>query len=168
MAPGQSNWSEHHHRAPRMSVAVGAMVVYHESILFVQNTYGPFKQQWSIPTGFVDPGECPEAAALREVREEAGITAALDGLLAVSMIDWEGDPQVYMVFLCHHVSGKPVPDGTENSHAAYLTLEQIETSEIPVETQNLWLVRQVLNGKHTLLRPVEIISDYVTYLTTFG
>ena len=162
------NWSDFHRAAPRMSVAVGAVVVHDNAILFVQNTYGPFKGQWSIPTGFVDPGEYPEAAALREAHEEAGIEARLEGLLAVSMIDWEGDPQLYLVFLCQHLSGVPTPDGGENSHAAYLTLEQIDTSPIAIEAQNLWLTRRVLRGEHIVLKPATILSEFATYRATFG
>ncbi|HLT45658.1 MAG TPA: NUDIX hydrolase [Rubricoccaceae bacterium] len=35
------------------------------------------KGRWQLPKGIVDAGETPEATALREVREEAGIEAAL-------------------------------------------------------------------------------------------
>jgi 8-oxo-dGTP pyrophosphatase MutT (NUDIX family) len=37
---------------------------------------GP-EQRWQLPKGVVEPGEAPEAAALREVREETGIVAEL-------------------------------------------------------------------------------------------
>jgi 8-oxo-dGTP pyrophosphatase MutT (NUDIX family) len=33
--------------------------------------------RWQLPKGIVDPGETPEETAVREVREEAGIDAAL-------------------------------------------------------------------------------------------
>lgn len=35
------------------------------------------KLRWQLPKGIVDPGESPEATALREVREEAGIETDL-------------------------------------------------------------------------------------------
>jgi 8-oxo-dGTP pyrophosphatase MutT (NUDIX family) len=37
--------------------------------------------RWQLPKGLVDPGETPEIAALREVREETGIVATLSSLI---------------------------------------------------------------------------------------
>jgi mutator protein MutT len=37
--------------------------------------------RWQLPKGLVDPGETPETAAVREVREEAGIVATSAGLI---------------------------------------------------------------------------------------
>jgi 8-oxo-dGTP pyrophosphatase MutT (NUDIX family) len=33
--------------------------------------------RWQLPKGIIDPGETPEQAAIREVREEAGITCEI-------------------------------------------------------------------------------------------
>lgn len=35
------------------------------------------EMRWQLPKGIIDPGETPEQAALREVREEAGIECEL-------------------------------------------------------------------------------------------
>ena len=35
------------------------------------------ENRWQLPKGIIDPGETPEQAALREVREEAGIDCTL-------------------------------------------------------------------------------------------
>jgi 8-oxo-dGTP pyrophosphatase MutT (NUDIX family) len=38
-------------------------------------------RRWQLPKGLVDPGESPEQAAVREVREEAGVETDLMGLI---------------------------------------------------------------------------------------
>jgi 8-oxo-dGTP pyrophosphatase MutT (NUDIX family) len=44
------------------------------------------KRRWQLPKGIVDAGEAPEATALREVREEAGVDAEL--LAPIDTIDY--------------------------------------------------------------------------------
>lgn len=51
-------------------------------ILMVQPTY---KEALELPGGYIEVGEYPVAACLREVREELGVEIALGGLLVV---DW--------------------------------------------------------------------------------
>ncbi|MFH8495339.1 NUDIX domain-containing protein [Streptomyces coeruleorubidus] len=64
-------------------------------VLMVEPAY---KDYWEIPGGYVETGESPLHAAVREVQEELGITPPLGRLLAV---DWapneaEGDKVLYL------------------------------------------------------------------------
>ena len=55
------------------ALAVDACVRNGESILLVQRKFPPSAGSWVLPGGFVDQGERPEEAVLRELKEEAGL-----------------------------------------------------------------------------------------------
>jgi len=51
--------------------------------LVVKKTYGGLKGKWSLPAGFVKPGETADEAVVREVKEETGIEAEVIGLFGL-------------------------------------------------------------------------------------
>ncbi len=51
--------------------SAGGVVFHKDTILLLKKRNG----DWVLPKGHIEPGECVEDAALREVREEAGILA---------------------------------------------------------------------------------------------
>ncbi|MBQ1051625.1 NUDIX hydrolase [Micromonospora sp. C51] len=64
-------------------------------VLLVKPSY---KDHWDIPGGYVEPGESPRAACIREVEEELGFTPTLGPMLVV---DWapaekEGDKLLFI------------------------------------------------------------------------
>jgi len=131
--------------------------------LFVRQAKGAsLEGQWSIPWGMVDPGERPEAAALRETQEEGGITAEIEGLLGIQNLRRAG--WVGIIFQCRHINGAPTPDGgVETDRAAYFSLTELEALEEPVEPWCAWIVRRVLQGECHLI-PAEPDSPYQPHL----
>jgi len=68
---------------------VAAGVIFRDAedrVLLVKPTY---KDGWEIPGGYVEHGESPLAAAIREVREELGANLEVGELL---VLDWAPHP----------------------------------------------------------------------------
>ncbi len=64
-------------------LAAGVVTVHEGKIVLLRRAIEPAYGTWVFPGGFVDRGEHPEAAAVREAREEANVEVALEGLLGV-------------------------------------------------------------------------------------
>ena len=65
---------------------------------------------WALPKGQIDRGERPDATAIREVREETGVTAELDGKLGdVRYVYTRGGERIFKVvsfYLLRYRSGR--------------------------------------------------------------
>lgn len=156
---------------PRMIVCVGAVVLRDQKVLFVRQTYGhSLKGRWTLPWGFVHGKDAtglpdpPEVATLRETREEGGVIAEIEGLLGVqNHISRTGEPRLYLLFLCRHVSGEPTPDGQETDKAAYFSLEELDALNEPIDEFCEWLARRVLQDEHHII-PSEQMNPYRPHL----
>lgn len=82
----------------------------------------------ALPKGHVDPGETPEQAAMREVREEAGVETTLVEPLG-DVRYWytrEGRriSKVVRFYLLEHVEGVPTADAFEVAEARWMPLTE--------------------------------------------
>ena len=62
----------------------GVMLLNADGDVFVGQRLDSAADAWQMPQGGIDPGEDPQAAALRELAEETGIAAHLAEILAIS------------------------------------------------------------------------------------
>jgi ADP-ribose pyrophosphatase YjhB (NUDIX family) len=104
-------------------VAAGVIVTLNDQVVLLKRNIEPGLGKWVFPGGYVDAGEPPEKAAVREAWEEVGLKVALDKLLGVFSV--EGERVVLVAFTGHVVGGKL--QGNFESQA----IDTFEHSDIP-------------------------------------
>ena len=57
---------------------VAAILRNGERVFAIQRGYGDWKDLWEFPGGKIEPGEGPEEALVREIREELGAQIAVE------------------------------------------------------------------------------------------
>lgn len=97
-------------------VAAAAVLQLPGGILLCRRAIEPGLGKWSFPAGFVDRGEVVEDALRREIREETGLEARLDGLVGV--YSQPGDPVVLIVYAAR-ASGRPQPSAEASEIAVF-------------------------------------------------
>ncbi len=109
----------------RWDVGVGAALVHEGKVLLVRQTYGGAKGKWVLPGGFASHEELLDAAAARELREEAGVEGVAEGVVGVRTRYRPNGGAVYVVFKMRLVSGTPQADNFEVDAAQFFTAEEI-------------------------------------------
>ncbi len=97
-------------------------------VLLVKRSVEPKKGFWCLPGGFIELGETPETAALRELKEETGLSGQIDMLLGVSSNPSKQYHTVLMVgYLVKQYSGTLIPgdDADEAARFYYDELPEI-------------------------------------------
>jgi 8-oxo-dGTP diphosphatase len=113
-------------------LAAGALVVHDGRILLLRRAIEPRFGMWVFPGGFVDRGEHPEQAAIREAREEAGIDVALQGLVGVYH-EPPGSLVVLVVYRAELIAGE-AQAADESLEAAWFQPETLPWSELAFPT----------------------------------
>ena len=70
---------------------------------------------WVIPKGHIEPGESPEAAAVREIWEETGVQAKITASLGTSIFIYQAR-QIHTMYYLLEYLGETSPQEERESH----------------------------------------------------
>lgn len=108
------------------TIHVVAALIFHEGKLFVtQRGYGAWQDYWEFPGGKIEPGETPEEALVREIREELDTGIRVDGHVCDVEYDYPEFHLSMQCFRCEIVSGSPKL--LEHEAAKWLGKEELNT-----------------------------------------
>ena len=106
---------------------VAAIIIHEDKIFATQRGYGEFKDGWEFPGGKIEPGETPQEALVREIKEELDIEIEVKDFLETVEYDY---PEFHLsmdCFFCTIRSGELVLK--EHEAAKWLTAETLESVE---------------------------------------
>lgn len=155
-------------------LGVGGLCILDEKILLVKHKYGPSKDKWLLPGGFVELGEELSTAIEREVLEETGVITQVLDLVLVRHMSRERPAggiisDVYVVFSLEYKGGEPKPDLIENTDTQFVPISELDKYEIS-ELSKFIIAEKTKKGGFKLLtyKPnIQTMEDskIITYQT---
>ena len=124
MGNDNTNWGQ----------SVTGVVINESKVLLARHTYGSGKGKLIVPGGYVEYGETPQDALVREYLEETGITIEPENIIGIrfNVHDW------YVAFRAKYVSGTPKSDNDENSEVLWMDVnEALIREDVPDLTKKL-------------------------------
>lgn len=122
---------------------VAAIIIKDNKVFATQRGYGAFKDGWEFPGGKIEPGETPQEALTREIREELDTEIAVGDLLDTVEYDY---PEFHLsmdCFLCRIVSGDLVLK--EHEAARWLAKEELHSvAWLPADLDLIFVIEKYL------------------------
>ncbi|MYJ70165.1 MAG: 8-oxo-dGTP diphosphatase MutT [Rhodospirillaceae bacterium] len=137
--PGESRGPAEAPDRPVVFVAAIALVDIDNRVLIAQRPAGKdMAGLWEFPGGKVEPGETPEAALIREVREELGIDTSASCLAPFSFASHAyADFHLLMpLYICRKWLGEPAP----REHEAVKWVRPLRLADYPMPPADAPLV----------------------------
>lgn len=104
---------------------VAAIIIKDGEVFATQRGYGEWQDWWEFPGGKIEPGECPQDALVREIREELDAEIEVGELLATVEWDYPNFHLTMHCFLCSLLSDSVHLN--EHEAATWLTRETLRS-----------------------------------------
>ena len=111
--------------------------------LLLRRNEEPYLGEWDLPGGFVEMGESPSDAVVREVLEETGLTVTPMEVIGTFTSEYgdTGKHTIDIAYLCRLDGGDFELDRTEKTDAAWFRLEDMPALAFAGERQALEVLR---------------------------
>jgi ADP-ribose pyrophosphatase YjhB (NUDIX family) len=110
--------------------ATAVIVFPGKRILLVKRATVPFKGYWALPGGRCEPGESPEEAVVREVKEETGLDIVVTGKIGEYIergvkdgVEYEYSPTCF--------SAKPIGGNLKKQDSEIVELKLFSREDLP-------------------------------------
>jgi len=115
-----------------------SMVLLKENkVLLVRRGRVPFAGLWSLPGGKTERGETPREAARREIEEETGIEADVEGVLDRVTVAAPGDASYRLTVFYGRPVGGSLKTGGDAEAAEWVHLDDIDARPMTPGTIDL-------------------------------
>ena len=122
---------------------VAAIIIENGKVFATQRGYGEFKDGWEFPGGKIEPGETPEEAIVREIKEELDTEVEVIELLDTVEYDYPNFHLSMGCFICKIKSGD-------------LVLKEHEATK--------WLTKDTLGSLEWLPADMGLVGEIEKYL----
>ena len=126
-------------RSSGTTVTVAAAIIRRgRSILIARRALGiDHGGMWELPGGKVEPGESPDAALEREIREELGARISVGRSSGESVHDYDGKTVILLCFECTLIDDSVEPRLGEHSELRWVQPEELRAfrfteADIPI------------------------------------
>ena len=131
----------------KKSINVVAVLIEQDGKVFAaQRAYGELKGKWEFPGGKIEPGETPEEALVREIKEELSADIHVGKLLHT--VEWDY-PKFHLTMHCYMCS--LIADAlhlNEHEAAKWLTASTLSSVNwLPADLALIPLIEQELSTR---------------------
>jgi ADP-ribose pyrophosphatase YjhB (NUDIX family) len=147
-------------------LGVAARVVNDGKILLVCEAKGAFAGKWGLPKGYVEPGETPESAVTRELKEETGYSGHILGLAGLRTAHRDNGCAIFLTYDVSVENEDHPYDSNEIQETRWCSLSDLIRLEFISETMyqlaidGLDINHSTLPGKTPLSKTGEMYKVY--------